>query len=254
MDVAPMETERRLAVLHELASTPVSESRTSLDACRAAMAVLQRAREDVRFALLHLFDADADELRLAASFGVDPRTVRESTVIPANDDVASWRVAEGLCGIRAVLGGGVTDTAVIVPVWERAARRPLGALTLGASPCRALDGDYRAFLEAIGRIVSRILIDARAFEGERRAAREHVANLERGLVSNRQVGQAVGILMHRHKLSDDESFELLRRTSQTLNRKLRDIADDVVLTGELPDDEPRLQAAAGRNGGLLPAK
>ena len=29
-------------------------------------------------------------------------------------------------------------------------------------------------------------------------------------------------------------FELLRETSQRLNRKVRDIPDEVVLTGELP--------------------
>ena len=35
-------------------------------------------------------------------------------------------------------------------------------------------------------------------------------------------------------LGNEESFELLRVTSQRLNRKLRDLADEVVRTGTLP--------------------
>ena len=46
-------------------------------------------------------------------------------------------------------------------------------------------------------------------------------------------GDRPGILMSRFKIGDDESFTLLRETSQRLNRKLRD-SDEVVLTGELP--------------------
>ena len=65
-------------------------------------------------------------------------------------------------------------------------------------------------------------------------AEDEAANLRVALSSNRQIGAALGILMNRLEMSNDESFTLLRETSQRLNRKLRDIADEVVLTGELP--------------------
>ncbi|HEX8080256.1 MAG TPA: ATP-binding protein [Jatrophihabitans sp.] len=65
-------------------------------------------------------------------------------------------------------------------------------------------------------------------------AEDKVANLERALASNRQIGAAMGILMTRLKLTDEQAFDLLRKTSQNRHRKLRDIAEEVTITGELP--------------------
>ena len=71
---------------------------------------------------------------------------------------------------------------------------------------------------------------------------QDVSNLEAALTRSRQVGTAIGILMARDLVSSDEAFERLRRASQDLNRKLRDIAAEVALTGDLPgrdgQDEP----------------
>ncbi|HZZ97211.1 MAG TPA: ANTAR domain-containing protein [Jatrophihabitantaceae bacterium] len=79
-----------------------------------------------------------------------------------------------------------------------------------------------------------VLVAAR--EAERRRADETAANLQIALASNRRIGTAVGILMARHRITDDTAFDLLRVTSQRTHRKLRDIADDVVLTGALPGE------------------
>lgn len=64
--------------------------------------------------------------------------------------------------------------------------------------------------------------------------RRDVSNLTTALDTSRQIGMAVGILAARHRVSDEEAFALLRLTSQELNRKLRDIAQVVTRTGELP--------------------
>lgn len=48
------------------------------------------------------------------------------------------------------------------------------------------------------------------------------------------IGQAKGILMERHKLNADQAFAVLTRASQLTNTKLRDIADQLTRTGELP--------------------
>ena len=58
--------------------------------------------------------------------------------------------------------------------------------------------------------------------------RERAANLEQALDSNREIGKAIGLLMAAHSLSDADAFAVLRQTSQTLNRKLRDIAAELV--------------------------
>ena len=61
-----------------------------------------------------------------------------------------------------------------------------------------------------------------------------VANLGSALSTSRQIGTAVGILMASHGATSEAAFAMLRNASQHLNRKLRDVAEDVELTGELP--------------------
>ena len=53
--------------------------------------------------------------------------------------------------------------------------------------------------------------------------------------SNRTIGTAIGILMARLLVTGDQAFDLLRISSQRSNRKLRDIAQDVIDTGKLGD-------------------
>jgi GAF domain-containing protein len=55
------------------------------------------------------------------------------------------------------------------------------------------------------------------------------ANLQRALDSRAVIDQAKGILMGRHGLSADAAFEELTRRSQATQRKLRDIAADLVI-------------------------
>jgi GAF domain-containing protein len=66
-----------------------------------------------------------------------------------------------------------------------------------------------------------------------RSARDMADNLQTALESRAVIDQAKGILMERYKLTPDRAFQLLARASMTTNRKLRDIADHLVRTGEL---------------------
>jgi GAF domain-containing protein len=65
------------------------------------------------------------------------------------------------------------------------------------------------------------------------SARDMADNLQTALESRAVIDQAKGILMERYKLTADQAFQLLARASMTTNRKLREIADDLVRTGEL---------------------
>jgi ANTAR domain len=65
------------------------------------------------------------------------------------------------------------------------------------------------------------------------AAETKAATLERGLISNRRIGMAVGILMCRDKLTEDQAFDVLRRHSMNRNVKVRDLAETVIYTGTL---------------------
>ncbi|WP_375497626.1 ANTAR domain-containing protein [uncultured Jatrophihabitans sp.] len=64
-----------------------------------------------------------------------------------------------------------------------------------------------------------------------------VEHLELALRTSRRIGAAVGILMTVHKITAEKSFDLLVQASHRSNRKLRDLAEDVVDTGCL-DSQP----------------
>jgi GAF domain-containing protein len=53
-------------------------------------------------------------------------------------------------------------------------------------------------------------------------------NLEEALSTRGVIDQAKGIFMERERLSADDAFEILRRASQRANRKVHDLAQDIV--------------------------
>jgi AmiR/NasT family two-component response regulator len=103
----------------------------------------------------------------------------------------------------------------------------------GLSPRLVLDDDYREFIELIGEEMAAALGAARSLEAER----ERASNLQVALLSNRHIGAAIGVLMALHKISEDQAFKMLMKTSQESRRKLREVADDVTRTGALPESQ-----------------
>src|SRR6201996_5995047 len=64
---------------------------------------------------------------------------------------------------------------------------------------------------------------------------EDAASLRRGLLSNREIGKAVGMLMMLNDMTEDDAFDALRRHSQDLNIKLAEVAREVIeKRGQLP--------------------
>ena len=61
-------------------------------------------------------------------------------------------------------------------------------------------------------------------------ARVH-AELAGALQTRDVIGQAKGILMHRHQMTSDQAFKLLVHTSQNTNIALRQVAEQVAVTG-----------------------
>ena len=61
--------------------------------------------------------------------------------------------------------------------------------------------------------------------------------LQLALKSRDIIGQAMGILMERHGITDREAFQRLSTASQNLNVRLKDVADQVVFTGEVSPAE-----------------
>jgi DNA-binding response OmpR family regulator len=77
------------------------------------------------------------------------------------------------------------------------------------------------------------------------SAEDTADNLRRALATNRTIATAIGIVMTRYQLDATRSYQALVRISQHTNRKLRDLAAEVVDTGALPPAETG-ERVAGR--------
>jgi GAF domain-containing protein len=99
----------------------------------------------------------------------------------------------------------------------------LGALNLYSRRPNAFDDES----EQVGLLFASHA--AVAFAGVRKEAQ-----LAKAVVSRDLIGQAKGILMERYKISPERAFLLLTRVSQDSNRKLHDIATELVRHGTVP--------------------
>jgi ANTAR domain/GAF domain len=110
-----------------------------------------------------------------------------------------------------------------------------GALNLYARYPSAFGVVDRAKAAILVSMASLALSVAHSHEdGERRAANLHAA-----LSSRETIGEALGILIERERITPHNAFEILRRASQHLNVKLREVAQNLVDTGEDPDTGQR---------------
>lgn len=161
-------------------------------------------------------------------------------------DDATIGVTEGFLeaeahGIPPVAG---TPGSVTVPAGARAAvGRLVAALdepwTIGDGDAGLPDGSGRldAALEELLRALGGL--DGAATEllqlAERSVAlRRSCENLRFALTTNRTIAAATGILMALQHMTYDAAFEALLRCSQGTNRKVREVAAEVVETGALP--------------------
>ena len=71
------------------------------------------------------------------------------------------------------------------------------------------------------------------------SARDLAAHMQTALESRAVIDQAKGILMERYKLTADQAFRLLAQSSMRTNTKVREMAEGLVLTGDLPGADPR---------------
>jgi GAF domain-containing protein len=102
-------------------------------------------------------------------------------------------------------------------------------LNLYAREPHAFDDPARRTARRFARFAGTAAANMHSFQN----ARELADNLQVALQSRATIDQAKGILMERHKLTADQAFQLLARASMGANRKLRDVADHLVATGEL---------------------
>ena len=90
------------------------------------------------------------------------------------------------------------------------------------------------------RIAGDLLVQAFALACDRVLAAtsfaEREQHLRRAVDSHEEIGQAVGILVERHRWTPTAAFEHLKRTSQDHNIKLREVAQRVIESGAEPGE------------------
>ncbi len=129
---------------------------------------------------------------------------------------------------RAVEHGNLSSLSVPLPIDEK--EQVTGALNIYARRPHAFD-------EASRSVATRFAPYAAVAAGNLYAyqvARDMADNLQTALQSRAVIDQAKGILMERRKLTADQAFQALAQASMHTNRKVRDVADDLVTTGEFP--------------------
>jgi GAF domain-containing protein len=107
----------------------------------------------------------------------------------------------------------------------------IGALNLYSRGVGAFDEQARS--------VGTILATHAALALRSAQDKERAEQLDQAVASNRVIGMAMGVLMARGRMTEQEAFSVLSRASQHLNRRLRDVASTVVETGLVPDRPQR---------------
>jgi GAF domain-containing protein len=205
--------------------------------------VLQRTVELVQQAL----PAGA-EVSITLVRDENPTTVAVTGRLAEELDEAQYEKGYGPC-LEAALGGLLTEIAdartenrwpAYVPTFLElgalsaiAAPVPAPHLTAGlnvyARTAHAFTDDDRSALVEFAAIAGAALTNMDALQD----ARDLAANLQKAMEFRAVIEQAKGILIERHRLTAEQAFRLLADASMHTNRKVRDIAENLVLTGEL---------------------
>jgi len=192
----------------DMASVTLHEGRTRTAACTDKIALA------------------LDEAQYAADAGPCLQVARTGSVIevPAIPDDHRWPDFAAAATDRGVV------SSLSLPLVHRRKRR--GAFNLYARTHQAFTADDRARGTLFADQASVAIANAEVYW----RTYDLTQNLQAALENRDLIGQAKGIVMARHGLTAEEAFDELRRASQRRNVKLRDIAEEVARTGELPID------------------
>jgi PAS domain S-box-containing protein len=220
--------ERRLRTLHDLATRSVGTSRAE-EACRLAGTVLASNPWDLPFALLYLLDEPRCRAHLAGLAGIaaqtpaSPATVDLDVDLSASSGPPSWPLARVAASGRAELVENLGDTfgrlpegawpvppcaALVLPVTLPGQALPTALLVAALNPRKALDPEYRSFLDLTAGQVAAALAYSRAYQEERRRA-ETLAEIDRARTATAAVEGALRDSEERYRTLSDAVLQLL---------------------------------------------
>jgi len=104
------------------------------------------------------------------------------------------------------------------------------ALNIYSTAPGAFDEHSRQLAATFASYAAVALANMHLYDSTRRLA----VNLEAAIASRAVIDQAKGMLMSQRRCTGEQAFELLVAASQRTNRKLRDVAQDLVDSATLP--------------------
>jgi len=119
----------------------------------------------------------------------------------------SYRLAAA-GSVTGGIGGGALNSYGVIPSAFTGTAQEIGLILAAHASVAVRAVDERSAVESLGR------------------------DLQQVLLSRDVIGQAKGILMERLEITPEDAFDLLRRSSQRLNVKLREVARGLAETGE----------------------
>jgi GAF domain-containing protein len=244
-DLDPMEFAR-IAQALRAAPTPAATAeeivdyvRRKLDASHAGLTLIRSRRRLETIAQTDPLVEQADRLQNELDEGPCRdcswhREVLISTDLAADPRWPRWVGKMCALGVSSVLAVALTDVDD---------RRIASINVYGTRPREFTAGDV-AFANIFARHAALAL--SRSLDE---------AGLSVALDSRKLIGQAQGILMERYELDESRAFEVLRRYSQDHNVKLRQVAEHLIATRQLPSsgESPTGRRVRSRQVGLRSA-
>ncbi len=173
--------ERQLDLLRDMGAR-LSAASTRTDVMEGLAACLSAGAPDVPFGLVYLVDPESGEARLAAIHGLQPDTPATPSRLAPDDLQGPWSLARAKAQAQIVDAPSQVTADLPLAHWQHAPTKalvapiavseggaPVGYFVAGLNPHRALDANYRGFIELLtGQIAAAI---ARADEYETARAR-----------------------------------------------------------------------------------
>ena len=210
----------------------------------AEMARALLAQDDVQQTLQKICDLAVETIEGCDHAGVSFLKGRKVTTPAASDDVPravdaiQYETGEGPC-LDAIREHEVFETGDLRkeqrwPNFAARAHRETG-VTSALGFRLFVEGDTLGALNLFSKAADAFNEESRtvgvvfaAHAAVALSTAMHDEQMEEALESRDLIGQAKGILMAREGISADQAFDMLRRASQRLNVKLRDVAGSVV--------------------------
>jgi GAF domain-containing protein len=217
--------------MDDLLQTVADLSRSVLPGTPEVSVTLLVQDEPILMASTSQLAVDLDERQYERDYGPCLHAARTGEVVEVADARTDRRWRDYLN--RAVERGCLSSLSIPLRIDEE--DEVAGALNIYARDADAFDVESRAVARRFAPYAAIAAGNVHAYQ----SARDKARNLQTALDSRAVIDQAKGVLIERYKLTPDQAFHVLARASMTTQRKLRDIADHLVRTGELLGAAPR---------------